>query len=54
MKLPISIIKCIRYHFGNIISRYTYMIDNSVVPEVKLHSDLGVKRSSSNDSLKHI
>ena len=54
MRMPISVIKCIRCHFGNNNPHYTYMICNSAAPEVKSYTDLGVIRSSSNDSLEHI
>ena len=53
MRMPKSVIKCIRCHFGYTIHN-THVIDNSAIPEVKSYSDLGVMRSSSNDSLEHI
>ena len=41
MRMPISVIKFIRCHFGNSNPHYTYIIGNSAVSEVKLYSDLG-------------
>ena len=52
--MPISVIKCIRCHFGNNNPHYVYMKGNSAVPEVKSFSDLGIIRYFSNDSLEHI
>ena len=45
IRMPISVIKCIRCHFGNNNPHYTYTISNSVVPEVKSYLDIGVIRS---------
>ena len=54
MRMLVSVIQCIRCHFGNNKLHYTYMIGKSAVPGVKSYLDLGVIRSSLNDSLEHI
>lgn len=40
MRMPITVMQCIRCHFGNKNPHYPCMIDNFAVPEVKSYPDL--------------